>query len=528
MYHALSKNTAYRIFVNLLWFLVILGLPVTSFPLLGRLTGAIVAPFSAIPLALLLAVWLVPYLIDGGMFPAEILPLIYFIIIAVIISALAFFLNGYYSQGRDFFDQSLRAFVTVGIGVCFYLVFSAFPQDEKILRRTLIFIYIMGALLIPWTLFEVSLLRKYSLVQGFPDWVVRFRSLLAIQSPNVTFTNRVSGFAYEPSWFVRIFNLVLFPVWLSAVYQRKSIFKLRLWIFQVEDFLLLGGLVVFGYSSPRIGLIAFLASLAFIGVLFLFRVSRRVTDWYFKQHKQPPKHAGLTRVILALVMMAIMIVIAGGALVGYINVASSWDSRFQLLVRRFDIIREDFFPITQDNLLNMGRLLAFFERVVFWIGGWEIFNDFPFGVGLGNAGFYFFERMPGAGMESYEVRNLLYRANYLPNTKNLWTRLLSETGFIGLTMFLVWLYLLWRSSGLIRHSERRVLKILGLAGQLFLLAYIFESFSMDSFAMPYQWVMTGLISAGAVLVRRELAARDRLETDGRPAAKDKPEVSASL
>ena len=31
---------------------------------------------------------------------------------------------------------------------------------------------------------------------------------------------------------------------------------------------------------------------------------------------------------------------------------------------------------------------------------------------------------------------------------------------------------------------------------------------MDSFAMPYQWVMTGLLSAGAVVARREMAAED--------------------
>ena len=521
MYQALLKNTAYKIFISLMWFLVILGLPVTSFPLLGQVTGAIVAPFSAIPLAALLIAWLIPYLISGGNFPAEILPLAYFILVALIVSALAFFLNGYYSQGRDFFDQSLRAFVTLGIGLSFYLVFSAFPGDEKRLKQTLTFIYIMGALMIPWTLFEVILLRRYTVVQGFPDWVMRIRTALAIQSPNVTFTNRVSGFAYEPSWFVRLFNLVLFPIWLSAVYQRRSIFKWRLWIFQAEDFLFLAGLVVFGFSSPRIGLIAFLASLAFIGIMLLRRLNRWFTDRVLKRFKHPPKHLGLARALLGLLLVIVMVVIVSGALVGYITAASSWDSRFQLLVDRYAIVRQNIFPLTEYRLLYLGRILAFFERVVFWVGGWEIFNDFPFGVGLGNAGFYFFERMPGAGMESYEIRNLAYRASYLPNTKNLWTRLLAETGFIGFSVFLVWLYVLWRSSGLIRRSARPVMKVLGLAGQLFLLAYLVESFSMDSFAMPYQWVMTGLISAGAVIARRELAAEKPAEE-----AKDRQASSA--
>ena len=53
------------------------------------------------------------------------------------------------------------------------------------------------------------------------------------------------------------------------------------------------------------------------------------------------------------------------------------------------------------------------------------------------------------------------------------------------------------------------MQILGLAGQLFLLANLFELFSMDSFAMPDQWVMAGLISAGGLLIRQELAAKDK-------------------
>jgi len=491
-----------------LWFLVIVGLPITSFPILSRLTGAIVAPFSAIPLALLILIWLIPYLIERGKFPVEILPYLYFVIFALIITSLAFFLNGAYFRERHFFGQSLRAFITVGIGLSFYLIFSAFPQNEKRIHQTLLFMTIMGAILIPWTLFEVTLLRKYNLVLGFPDWVIKFRSLLSVQSPNATFTNRVMGFAYEPSWFVRIFNLVLFPIWLAAVYQRETIFKFRLWVFQVEDLLMVLGLIVFGYSSPRIGLVAFLASVALLGISFLGHIIQRITDWYLKRRKHPPKHMILVKVVLVLVLFTILFGLASGALRAYIGAASNWDSRFQLLLQNENMEALDIFPLTEMKLVLFARLLAFFERMIYWFGGLHIFNDYPFGVGLGNAGFYFYDRMRSSALDSYELRNLVYRANYLANTKNLWTRLLAETGFIGLALFLVWLYFLWRSTVLIRKSSSKYLRIVGLAGQLFLLAYLFESFSMDSFAMPYQWVMTGLISAAGLLVRRELSAKD--------------------
>ena len=75
-------------------------------------------------------------------------------------------------------------------------------------------------------------------------------------------------------------------------------------------------------------------------------------------------------------------------------------------------------------------------------------------------------------------------------------------------MFAVWLIVLWRSTVLIRKSDSKILKIVGLAGQLFLLAYLVEGFSMDSFAMPYQWLMAGMISAGGLLARKQLTAKD--------------------
>lgn len=506
MLTSLSKHAAYRITVSTLWFLVMVGLPLTSFPILNRLTGAIVAPFSAIPLAILIVIWLVPYLLEGGTFPAEVVPYLYFILVALIVTGLGFFLNGYYARGRDFFDQSLRAFLTVAIGLSFYLVFSAFPQDEKILHKTLSFIYIGGVILLLWTALEIIVLRSRPRIQDMPEWIRTIRNALAIQSPSMIYTTRVTGFAYEPSWFVRQLNLVLLPIWLAAVYQRESIYKFRWWIFQIEDLLLFVALVVFGSSSPRIGLLAFLASLAYLGILILIRLHRRVINWYIKWRHRPLKHLVWVKFLLAILMLAVMVGFAASALIGYAEIASRWDYRYALLLQD-PLGSLDIFSMTTTELIYRARDLAFFERVIYWLGGWNIYADYPLGVGLGNAGFYFYDRMHGAGFESYEIRDVIYRANYLANTKNLWTRLLSETGFIGLAVFLVWLYLLWRSAGITRRSSSKVLRIMGLAGQLFLLAYLLEGFSMDSFAMPYEWIMAGLISASGGLMRKEITAR---------------------
>lgn len=509
MLSALNKNAIYRGVVAVLWFLLLVGLPLTSFPVLSRLTGAIVAPFSAIPLGILIVIWLLPYLLEHRLFPIEVVPLFYFVLVSLVITALGFFLHGYYDLGRDFFDQSLRAYITVAIGLSFYLFFSVFHQSESTIRRTILFIYVGGILLIIWTIIEVVLLRNVARAFHLPRSFLAVRSTLAVQSPSMLFTNRVTGFAYEPSWFVRQLNLVLFPILLAAVFLRQSVLKFRLWVFQVEDFLMIAGLVVFGFSSPRIGLVALFASLAYLGFLLLQRLHRLFTQWFLIRLKTPPKRLFWIKIVLAALILMTMVVFVSGALSWYIGFASQWDYRFELLSRESSSDILDIFSLTETEIIYRARDLAFYERVIFWLGGWNIFNAYPFGVGLGNAGFYFMDRMHGAALESLEMRNLTYRANYLANTKNLWTRLLSETGFIGLALFLVWLYLLWRSAGLCRKYGSKIIQVVGLAGQLFLLAFLVEGFSMDSFAMPYEWVMAGLISAGGVLVRRKLVVMDR-------------------
>lgn len=510
MLTSLQKNGIYRLVNTILWFLVLVGLPLTSFPILNRLTGAIVAPFSFIPLAILIIIYLIPVLLRGRRLPAEMVPYFYFIGVAIGVSALAVFMNGMFTLNRDFLSESLRGFITVAIGLAFYIIFSTYPRDASTFRQTLCFIYIGGALLIGWTFFEVYLLRTHGSVRDMPDWFLKFRSLLAKQSPNILYTNRVTGFAYEPSWFARQFNLVLFPLWMSSVFQRLSLFKFRLWLFQIEDFLFMGGLIAFGFGSPRVGLLAFMLSVAYLAYLFLRKGHHSLTNWVVNRRKNPPRRLFWTRLLLAILMVVTLTGIAAAALTGYVVIASRWDDRYELLLEDARLSRLKIFPLTEDSIIDFSEELAFFERTLYWFGGWRIFNEHPFGVGLGNAGFYFYDQMNDKGYKSPEIRDLFYRANTIPNTKSIWVRLLAETGFIGLSIFLIWLYIMWRSSGLMLLSRSELLRIIGLGGRLFLLAYLIEGFSLDSFAMPYQWLMAGLIAAGGWLARQDLQPKDKL------------------
>ena len=289
---------------------------------------------------MLLVFWLVPFVLERGKFSAEMVPFFYFVLVTIAVSCLAFFLNGFYDLGRDFFGQSLRAFITLAIGMSFYLIFATYPQDEKRLRQTLLIIYIGATLLIAWSLMEVIMLRKYGTVRNLPDWVSRFRALLVTQTPNI-YTSRVSGFAYEPSWYVRQFNLVLFPIWLAAIYLRKSLFKFRLWIFQVEDFLMVAGLIVFLFSSPRVGLVAFLASVAYLVLLLFGRIHGWLMTKIVSRRSEPLKNPAWVKFALGALLAIVLVVIAGGALGGYVVVASAGtiviNSCSQMLMRLWTI-----------------------------------------------------------------------------------------------------------------------------------------------------------------------------------------------
>ena len=57
------------------------------------------------------------------------------------------------------------------------------------------------------------------------------------------------------------------------------------------------------------------------------------------------------------------------------------------------------------------------------------------------------------------------------------------------------------------------MKVIGLGGKLFILAYLVEGFSVDSFAIPFQWISASLISAGG-LVALKLNRENQPSTEG--------------
>ena len=91
------------------------------------------------------------------------------------------------------------------------------------------------------------------------------------------------------------------------------------------------------------------------------------------------------------------------------------------------------------------------------------------------------------------MRRLVYRSHVLLNIKNLWVRLLAETGIIGFSVFICWMIYLFISATQNLNKKNKLISVLAWTGIFVLIALIVEGFSIDSFALPYWWISLGLM-----------------------------------
>lgn len=502
----------YKLSIDLLWIIALVGLPMTSMPLIWMYLGAIVAPFSALPVLVLLIIWLIPYILRRGTLPVENQPAVFFILVVILVSAASFFLVEIPSfRDKSATNEMLSAFVTLGMGCGFYFIFSSLPAQFGSIKRTLRWINVGGIILLAWTIIQVY----YVIVrpERFPDFLVSIQDLLVTRSPFsfVEGSYRVLGLSYEASWFAHQLNILYFPLWISATYLGYSSFRFHVWRLSVENLLLVFGAVLFFFSSPRVGMIAFLLMLVFIFLKFnvrLYRILfRRISNTEIIRRFEGRGMLRLIRFIIGLGSALIFLLVYALLIILVLYLGSQRDWRLALLLSRPPNWDEIIGLLRLDEriVVFMGYRFAFLERTVYWVTGWRIFNEYPiFGVGLGNAGFFFPLKVPSLGWASVEIRDLLLRLPYLPNIKSLWIRLLAESGLVGFSSFVGWLYVLWRSARVIIRSHNSEMKSIALAGQLSLIAFVVEGFSIDSFAMPYLWVMAGLISAVGMVYRQQM------------------------
>jgi len=492
-----------RIYLSAQWGLVAcmaFVLPFTSFPLVARLTGSqMVAPLSFLPMVLLLGMWLAPYLLRGGKLPIQAVPLLVFGGGAALVSAAAAtFLPFPAYKGMTLLRSEVKALSTIVVGICFYLVAASWLTHAERIRFFLRWVNWGGALALAWAFVQV-LSWRINHVQ--PEWMWSFQG--SISTSLLLYGQRANGFAYEPSWLSHQLNMLYLPLWMAATVTGFTAHRLRIWKFHVEHVLLLAGAAVLVLTVSRIGWLTFLTMVAFLLLLLNVRFVRWAQKRLFERRSLPADRKRLYQAAFLAAAVLALIVVYAGLLVGAGYVLSKVDARMAGLF--------DFSVMKEKSFFHWANQNVFAERIVFWQAGWEIFNEYPLlGVGPGNAGYFFPQKLSAFSLALTEIRTLLYQWTTLPNIKSLWMRLLAETGIIGFALFLSWVYVLWRSAQFLRTqflhaSNDRLFQMAGLAGSFVMVGLIIEGFSLDTFALPYYWFSLGILTAACQLALRHFA-----------------------
>jgi O-antigen ligase len=139
---------------------------------------------------------------------------------------------------------------------------------------------------------------------------------------------------------------------------------------------------------------------------------------------------------------------------------------------------------------------------VYLTTAYRIFEAYPvLGVGLGNYAFYFDEKLPDQpwDLQKEIVRQItpMEGRNQLITPKNLYARLLAETGLFGTAAFTTFLIAILGCLLFLWFSPTPDFKFWGLSGFLAMVVFGMVILSFDSFALPNMWVVFGLITAAA-------------------------------
>jgi len=463
------KKLSLNSVAKFLWAAALFTLPVTSFryfPFVGNTTY--VRPLALYPLAILmlpLLFHLVRKRIQNP-FPGGVILLAVFA--AAVLTASSFgIINGTLPmRGQTYFGRTLRALLTLVVGIVFFIAGVWMNRDEEDLRFTVKWMLAGLVMNILWSglqavTFYTNLLDK----ELVTHWQLSFSVRELVR------TNRISGMAYEPSWLAGQLATLYLP-WLVAALLTKT--RLTRWKWLEPALLIITfGLLIATYSRGGI-----LISIGVSGLVILL-VGRswlkRFRDWFVS---------------------------------GFQGKFTGWLVRLTLIVAVLAVVAGIFVFLGQKNYfrrlwdVNAGSLVEYIvdinagARSAYFVGALGAYEQYPLtGVGLGASGFYIYENLPDWALTTIPeiARQLSPQSQMYPNPKNMYVRLLAETGLLGFVLFLTFQFSVLGDA--LTHLQKDGLRrFLGVAGLFSWLAITLYNFTQDSLANPNIWLIPGILA----------------------------------
>ncbi|HUG34920.1 MAG TPA: O-antigen ligase family protein [Anaerolineales bacterium] len=456
-------------FSRFLWGAALFTLPITSFryfPFMGE--GTFVRPLAFYPIAFLLLILLVQLVRGKTTFPraGALTPLAGFMLVVLLASSFGAWFDPLEMRGQDYFGRVVRAWATLVIGLSFFIAAVWMNRSGDDLKFSVRWILAGFAMDVAWSgvqalAFYTPLLPKVTVTH----WQLAFSMRELVK------TNRISGMAYEPAWLAGQIATVYLP-WLFASLLTGVRFTRFKWL----EIILLGfaGLLILATYS-RGGLLTAGVATVLTFLLVGRTEFRAAWQWFVSGFRRGG--AWFWRV------GAVVLVL--GAMTG----AGLFLSQKGYIARLFESDAESMEEFVVENSAG--------ARSAYLVGALGAYAESPvLGVGFGASGFYIYDHLPDWSLTTVPeiARQLSPESRLYPNPKNMYARLLAETGLLGMILFVAFLFSLLADSVRALQSKSSMYRFLGIAGMFSWIAIAIYNVTQDSFATPNIWVNLGILA----------------------------------
>jgi O-antigen ligase len=277
--------------------------------------------------------------------------------------------------------------------------------------------------------------------------------------------------AYEPAWLAGQIATVYLPWLFAALLTRIRVTRFKWLEMTLLGFAALLLLATFSRGGLLTAVIALVLTFVIAGRAEL----RAAWNWFYSGFQRGSKWLLRFGVVILLI----------GALAG----AGLFLAQKGYIARLFNTNAENIEEFIIENSAG--------ARAAYTFGALGAYEESPItGVGLGASGFYIYKYLPDWSMTTVpEIARQLSPENRLyPNPKNMYVRLLAETGLTGFILFIAFLFSVLGDSLKVLQSKTSFVRYVGIAGLFSWIAIVLYNATQDSFATPNIWINLGILT----------------------------------